>query len=92
VRNVFGLCAAAASAKLIPIVRVTRHMLFPSGQVKHSIAETRRVERYLFGVGPGDPATIAIAAVLMTAVAAVAAYLPGRRATKVGPIVALRFE
>ena len=41
VRNVFGLCATAASAKLIPIVRVIRHMLFPSGQVKHSIAETR---------------------------------------------------
>jgi predicted permease len=46
----------------------------------------------LYGVGPADPATITVTAVLMCAVAAGAAYLPARRATKVDPIVALRFE
>jgi putative ABC transport system permease protein len=57
-----------------------------------SLAVTRLLSRFLFGVAPFDPATfIAIAAVLL-GVTALASYLPARRAARVGPMMALRAE
>jgi predicted permease len=56
------------------------------------IALAQLVRSLLYGVAPADPSTIAFTALLMCAVAAGAAYLPARRATKVDPMVALRFE
>ena len=50
------------------------------------------VKSLLFGVSPADPASIALSAATLLAVAAVAAFLPARRASRVDPTVALRYE
>jgi len=55
-------------------------------------AVTRTVSTLLFGLTPSDPSTIAFAAFLLATAAAIAAYLPARRASRVDPIVALRHE
>jgi len=55
-------------------------------------AAARLVTSLLFGVSPTDPATLAATAVLMLSIAIVAAYLPARRASRVDPMAALRYE
>jgi predicted permease len=57
-----------------------------------AFAATRLISSLLFGLTPNDPATVTWAALLLIGVATLAGYIPARRATKVDPLVALRYE
>lgn len=57
-----------------------------------ALGAARFVKSQLYGIGAADPLSFVIAALVLATVAAFAGFLPARRATKVDPIIALRYE
>jgi ABC-type lipoprotein release transport system permease subunit len=57
-----------------------------------SLAATRWLSSLLFGVSTRDPLTLLIVSLVLTIVALLACYIPARRAMKIDPLEALRYE
>jgi putative ABC transport system permease protein len=57
-----------------------------------SLLLTRTMRSMLFEISPNDPITIVGIALLLLLIAMLASYIPARRATRVDPMIALRYE
>ena len=85
---------ASRSAILRMVLRETLYLSFAGLAigVPCALVASRLVGHMLFGVSANDPATLAAVALILAAVAALAGYVPPRRAMRVDPMDALRHE
>jgi len=96
-RNEIGIRIALGADRHAVVAMVMREAatLLAAGILVGGVAAVgaaRWARTLLFGLGPGDPATLITAAVSLAAVAALASYVPARRAARLEPTVALREE
>jgi putative ABC transport system permease protein len=85
---------ASRSTILRMILRETLALTFVGMAVgiPCALAASRLLGHMLFGVSANDPATLAVVALVLAVVASLAGFVPARRAMRVDPIVALRYE
>jgi ABC-type lipoprotein release transport system permease subunit len=67
-------------------------MVGPAAGIPAALASERITRSLLFGVQPGDLATLVVACAILLAVSAAAAWIPARRAARIQPTQALRYQ
>ncbi len=92
-----GLRMALGAARTSVLWMVLREVAMMAGAgivlgLPVAIGLSRFVQSQLYGLSPTDPATLAVATVILASVAMLAGYVPARRATRVDPMLALRYE
>jgi ABC-type antimicrobial peptide transport system permease subunit len=96
-RSEFGIRIALGAAPVSILRLVMRDvglvLLIGAGAgLAISLLTVRLIQKLIFGLGAFDPLAVAGAVTLLAAVALIAGYLPARRAMKVDPMIALRYE
>ncbi len=82
-RNILGMVICETLMMVVPGVAIG---------IPAAIAAARVLSSMLYNLKPGDPFTIAVSAAVLIAIAVLAGYLPARRASRVDPMEALRYE
>jgi putative ABC transport system permease protein len=93
----FGIRLALGSPRTKVLALVMRHGLTLTAiglliGLVVSVAATRALSAFLFGIAPHDPTATAAAVLLLTAVAGLATLLPAIRAVRIDPLEAIRYE
>lgn len=91
IRMAFGATRASVLWMVLRQVVVMTGVGLAVG-VPLSIAASRVVRSMLFGLEPGDPMTLVSAALVLAVVAVFAGWVPARRASRMDPLAALRYE
>jgi len=92
-----GICMALGAQRRDVLRMVVRQGMVPALMgmglgIAGALGLTRLLSSLLYGVRPDDPLTFPLVLLILAGVALVATYIPARRATKVDPMIALRYE
>jgi putative ABC transport system permease protein len=91
IRMALGACRADV-LRLVVRQGLLLALLGASGGLIAASGLTRLMSSMLYGVGPTDLVTFAVVSLVLAGVAVLASYIPARRAARVDPMVALRYE